>query len=137
MAAIYSHNPFGKQACHYCNFHFSTSLKYRASMLKAMIEEVALRQNELADAPLDSIYFGGGTPSLLPNCSGSNNNNGNNSTGQHSNTPRASRLRRDITSNARDINKEEKIGHFNQYFPVRQPSEWEGDAGGSTYCSCC
>ncbi|MDG1054425.1 MAG: radical SAM family heme chaperone HemW [Flavobacteriaceae bacterium] len=65
MAAIYFHIPFCKQACHYCNFHFSTSLKHRASMLKAMIEEVALRQNELADAPLDSIYFGGGTPSLL------------------------------------------------------------------------
>lgn len=65
MGAIYFHIPFCKQACHYCNFHFSTSLKYRKQMIQSLIEEVALRKNELPDEPLHSIYFGGGTPSLL------------------------------------------------------------------------
>lgn len=65
MGAIYFHIPFCKQACHYCNFHFSTSLKYRKQMIQSLIEEVALRNNELPDQPLHSIYFGGGTPSLL------------------------------------------------------------------------
>ena len=65
MGAIYFHIPFCKQACHYCNFHFSTSLKYRKEMIQSLIDEVALRKNELPDEPLHSIYFGGGTPSLL------------------------------------------------------------------------
>ncbi len=65
MGAIYFHIPFCKQACHYCNFHFSTSLKYREEMLLAMEKELFLRKKELPDLPLHSIYFGGGTPSLL------------------------------------------------------------------------
>jgi oxygen-independent coproporphyrinogen-3 oxidase len=65
VGAIYFHIPFCKQACHYCNFHFSTSLRHRKEMLQSLIEEVALRKNELPDEPLHSIYFGGGTPSLL------------------------------------------------------------------------
>ena len=65
MGAVYFHIPFCKQACHYCNFHFSTSLKHRKAMLQSLIEEVALRKNELPDKALHSIYFGGGTPSLL------------------------------------------------------------------------
>jgi len=65
MSAIYFHVPFCKQACHYCNFHFSTSLKYRQEMISALKEEIDLRVKELPKVPLDSIYFGGGTPSLL------------------------------------------------------------------------
>ena len=65
MPSIYLHIPFCKQACHYCNFHFSTSLKYKAEMVKAMLQELEVRQDYLIDKELDSIYFGGGTPSLL------------------------------------------------------------------------
>ncbi|MCB0578171.1 MAG: radical SAM family heme chaperone HemW [Phaeodactylibacter sp.] len=65
MPGIYLHIPFCKQACHYCNFHFSTSLKYKAEMVEAMLRELRLRQDYLVDKELDSIYFGGGTPSLL------------------------------------------------------------------------
>ncbi|MDA8924292.1 radical SAM family heme chaperone HemW [Flavobacteriaceae bacterium] len=65
MSAIYFHIPFCKQACHYCNFHFSTSLKYKAEMLEALATEISLRTAELPTEPLKSIYFGGGTPSML------------------------------------------------------------------------
>ncbi len=65
MAGIYIHIPFCKQACHYCNFHFSTSLKYRADVVTAIVEEIALRHNYLKDKKISSVYFGGGTPSLL------------------------------------------------------------------------
>lgn len=62
---IYFHIPFCKQACHYCDFHFNTSLKYKEEMLLALQKEVALRAHYLADKTIRSIYFGGGTPSLL------------------------------------------------------------------------
>ena len=66
MAAIYFHVPFCKQACHYCNFHFSTSLKHKNPVLDAMQSELKLRKTELSDnEEIRSIYFGGGTPSLL------------------------------------------------------------------------
>lgn len=66
MAAIYFHVPFCKQACHYCNFHFSTSLKHKNSLLDAMLSELKLRKAELSNSEeIKSIYFGGGTPSLL------------------------------------------------------------------------
>lgn len=65
MSAIYFHIPFCKQACHYCNFHFSTSSKYKDDMLLAMESELALRKEELPTSSITSIYFGGGTPSLL------------------------------------------------------------------------
>lgn len=65
MAGIYLHIPFCKQACHYCNFHFSTSLAYKDKMITCLLEEIKLRQNYLANKNLTSIYFGGGTPSLL------------------------------------------------------------------------
>ena len=64
MAGIYFHFPFCRQACHYCNFHFSTQLKYQDEMLQAFEKEIELRADELS-AELESIYFGGGTPSLL------------------------------------------------------------------------
>jgi oxygen-independent coproporphyrinogen III oxidase len=63
---LYLHIPFCKQACHYCNFHFSTSLTHRESMTPALVKEMELQQHFLEGRPLQSIYFGGGTPSLLP-----------------------------------------------------------------------
>lgn len=65
MSGVYFHIPFCKQACHYCNFHFSTSLKHKAELMEALKKELSLRTNELSATPLNSIYFGGGTPSLL------------------------------------------------------------------------
>lgn len=65
MAGLYVHIPFCKQACHYCNFHFATSLRYKSAMIEAMTKEIRLRQSYLQKEPLNTIYFGGGTPSLL------------------------------------------------------------------------
>ncbi|ALU25937.1 radical SAM family heme chaperone HemW [Myroides odoratimimus] len=65
MAGIYIHIPFCKQACHYCDFHFSTSLKKKEEMLAGLKHEMALRQNELDGGIIETIYFGGGTPSIL------------------------------------------------------------------------
>ena len=64
MAGIYIHIPFCKQACHYCDFHFSTSLKKKNGLVKSLCKEIELRKEELR-GPLETIYFGGGTPSLL------------------------------------------------------------------------
>jgi len=65
MAGIYLHIPFCKQACTYCNFHFSTSLKQKEDLLAALLHEIDLSKNYLQGEPLETIYFGGGTPSLL------------------------------------------------------------------------
>ena len=70
MSGIYLHIPFCKQACHYCDFHFSTSMRRKEEMLNAMVREIGMRKNEfaIADQPksaAETIYFGGGTPSLL------------------------------------------------------------------------
>ena len=65
MAGIYFHFPFCRQACHYCNFHFSTQLKFQEEMLDTFEREIQLRGEELP-SNLESIYFGGGSPSLLP-----------------------------------------------------------------------
>lgn len=62
---IYFHIPFCKQKCSYCNFHFSTSLNQKQDLLLALHKELSLREGELEKKPLSSIYFGGGTPSLL------------------------------------------------------------------------
>ena len=64
MAGLYIHIPFCKQACHYCNFHFSTSLKKKSELVNALCKEMVLRKEEIP-GPLQTIYFGGGTPSLL------------------------------------------------------------------------
>ena len=64
MSNLYFHYPFCKQACHYCNFHFSTSPKHNSSIWEAMKKELKLRSDEF-DTVIDSIYFGGGSPSLL------------------------------------------------------------------------
>lgn len=66
MAGIYIHIPFCKQACHYCDFHFSTSMKKKEEMIAAIIQEMHLRKEE-TDEVVETIYFGGGTPSVLSN----------------------------------------------------------------------
>jgi oxygen-independent coproporphyrinogen-3 oxidase len=65
MSGIYIHIPFCKQACHYCDFHFSTSLKKKVEMLDAIRQELILRRSESKIETIETIYFGGGTPSLL------------------------------------------------------------------------
>ena len=71
MSGIYIHIPFCKQACHYCDFHFSTSLKKKDEMVAALAKEIQLRSNPITHHPLpnneviETIYFGGGTPSIL------------------------------------------------------------------------
>lgn len=65
MAGIYIHIPFCKKACHYCDFHFSTSLKHKGEMLQAIQKELKLRAEELKGQKIETVYFGGGTPSLL------------------------------------------------------------------------
>ena len=64
-AGIYIHIPFCKQACNYCNFHFSTSLDLKEDLLKCLEKEIILRKNYLEGRQIQTIYFGGGTPSLL------------------------------------------------------------------------
>jgi oxygen-independent coproporphyrinogen-3 oxidase len=65
MSGIYIHIPFCKQACHYCDFHFSTSLKKKDQLVFALVKELELRKTEFKSQTVETIYFGGGTPSLL------------------------------------------------------------------------
>lgn len=65
MAGIYLHIPFCKQACHYCDFHFSTSARYKDEMILALQQELTLQKNYLQNETVETIYFGGGTPSVL------------------------------------------------------------------------
>lgn len=65
MAGIYIHIPFCKQACHYCNFHFSTSLRHKNELLAALLSEIRLQKDYLQGETVETVYFGGGTPSLL------------------------------------------------------------------------
>lgn len=66
MAGIYLHIPFCKQACNYCNFHFSTSLQYKNEMIAAMVKEIFIAPVAASgNENIDTVYFGGGTPSLL------------------------------------------------------------------------
>ena len=65
MSGIYLHIPFCKQACHYCDFHFSTSMGLKEKTVQAIARELELRQDYLKGQPVHTIYFGGGTPSLL------------------------------------------------------------------------
>jgi oxygen-independent coproporphyrinogen-3 oxidase len=66
MAGIYFHIPFCRQACHYCDFHFSTQTKSMDEMVKALLRETQARAGYLDGETVETIYFGGGTPSLLP-----------------------------------------------------------------------
>src|SRR5260221_11198537 len=65
MAGIYLDSPFCRQACHYCNFHFSTSLNRKNDFIPALLKEMELRKDYTGAESIETIYFGGGTPSLL------------------------------------------------------------------------
>ena len=65
MAGIYIHIPFCKQQCNYCDFHFSTLLKNKNGLLQALLQEIEIRKSFTKGAKIKTIYFGGGTPSLL------------------------------------------------------------------------
>nr|WP_314898310.1 radical SAM family heme chaperone HemW [uncultured Flavobacterium sp.] len=65
MSGIYIHIPFCKQACHYCDFHFSTSMKKKEEMVLAIAKEIQMRKSEFENEIVETIYFGGGTPSVL------------------------------------------------------------------------
>ncbi|AWH84019.1 coproporphyrinogen III oxidase [Flavobacterium album] len=66
-SGIYIHIPFCRQACHYCDFHFSTSMKKRDEMVLALAKEITVRREEFKNETVETIYFGGGTPSVLSN----------------------------------------------------------------------
>lgn len=65
MAGIYLHIPFCRQACYYCDFHFSTNTGRKGDLVDAMVNEIRLQSGYLAGEPLRTIYLGGGTPSML------------------------------------------------------------------------
>jgi oxygen-independent coproporphyrinogen-3 oxidase len=65
MAGVYLHIPFCKRACHYCNFHFSTSTRLQEGFIVALLAEIEIRKHYLSES-VSTIYFGGGTPSILP-----------------------------------------------------------------------
>jgi oxygen-independent coproporphyrinogen-3 oxidase len=65
MAGIYFHIPFCKQACHYCDFHFSTNQEKKGEMVSALVRELELQKSYLGGETIETVYFGGGTPSLL------------------------------------------------------------------------
>ncbi|MEP6806667.1 MAG: radical SAM family heme chaperone HemW [Flavobacterium sp.] len=67
MSGIYIHIPFCKQACNYCDFHFSTSMKKKDDMVLALAKEIIMRKSEFKHDVVETIYFGGGTPSVLSN----------------------------------------------------------------------
>ena len=64
MAGIYIHIPFCRQACHYCNFHFATSLRYKNDFILALLKEIDLQKDYTGKENIETIYLGGGTPSL-------------------------------------------------------------------------
>ena len=66
MSGIYIHIPYCKQACHYCDFHFSTSMKTKNEMIDCIVKEMDIRENEFSKK-INSLYIGGGTPSLMTN----------------------------------------------------------------------
>lgn len=65
MSGLYIHIPYCKQACNYCDFHFSTSLGTKTELVNSMVRELEIRKDYLDNKQLQSLYFGGGTPSLL------------------------------------------------------------------------
>ena len=68
MPGIYVHIPFCRTACHYCDFHFSTSLQRTGEFVNALLKEVDLRKKSGVwdGSEFNTLYFGGGTPSVLP-----------------------------------------------------------------------
>jgi oxygen-independent coproporphyrinogen-3 oxidase len=67
MAGLYLHIPYCKQACHYCDFHFSTNTSNQSELVKAICKELSIQKDFLQNDILETVYFGGGTPSLLSN----------------------------------------------------------------------
>ena len=65
MSGIYLHIPFCRQACNYCDFHFSTSTQSVEAMIASISKELILRKNYLQQETVETIYFGGGTPSFI------------------------------------------------------------------------
>ena len=65
MAGIYIHIPFCSKACHYCDFHFTTSFKLKEQIISSICKEIELNRNYLDSSLIETIYFGGGTPSIL------------------------------------------------------------------------
>ncbi|ULQ56308.1 radical SAM family heme chaperone HemW [Flavihumibacter rivuli] len=65
MAGIYIHIPFCRKACHYCNFHFSTLLQNKNAVVQALLKEIEWQKEQLPGQSIHTVYFGGGTPSLL------------------------------------------------------------------------
>ncbi len=65
MSGIYIHIPFCRKKCFYCDFYKTTSLKYKDDFIKALYKEIKIKDNFLQDKNIDTIYFGGGTPTLL------------------------------------------------------------------------
>lgn len=65
MAGIYIHIPYCKQACHYCDFHFSVKQETRTAFVNSLVSEISLQKNYLGGEKVETVYFGGGTPSLL------------------------------------------------------------------------
>ena len=65
MAGIYIHIPYCKKACHYCDFHFSVNSSNRAELVAALLKELKIRKDYLEDEIIETIYLGGGTPSIL------------------------------------------------------------------------
>ena len=66
MSGIYIHIPYCKQACHYCDFHFSTTMKTKNEMIDCIVKEMDIRKSEFSKK-IDSVYIGGGTPSVMTN----------------------------------------------------------------------
>ena len=65
MAGIYVHIPFCRKLCYYCDFHFSVSLKRKDAVVESILKEIELRKNYLGSEKIQTIYLGGGTPSVL------------------------------------------------------------------------
>ena len=65
MAGLYLHIPYCRHACHYCNFHFSTRLKEIPALIPALLKELHLQREYLSGEGIETLYIGGGTPSVL------------------------------------------------------------------------
>ena len=65
MAGLYVHIPFCARACTYCDFHFTTRLSDRRAMVEALIGELRNQLPVWSGHTFRTLYFGGGTPSLL------------------------------------------------------------------------
>jgi oxygen-independent coproporphyrinogen-3 oxidase len=65
MAGIYIHIPYCKQACHYCDFHFSVKKETKDVFVNSLLREISIQKNYIEGEKIETIYLGGGTPSLL------------------------------------------------------------------------